>query len=678
MEAAAHGEEAGRLHTTVPHNGRRLLSISAAALCATALVALLSGSGSSESDVASLAQHEPAATDAAGFTVRIVNLFISVHARMRTCALTYPCPTRQRVQSRMQSEKRAALHRTARGALERKAKAQVSALSEELIRSILHDVNADIESREAERMAHVRMHAPSPTRPVAKMWQSKASGELQPLASDKSFAASGFHPASNPQALATTPMKSRGRDAGIARAQLGNSIVAKGELEVNTHCQTFLTGNASADRLEKAGIECARADCKQLKSATGCKFLNVAGVCYSRPGQIYCSLNTGDPNCETKESGAIKRAMYENEPSCDPVQVLTHKQKGVQALVVAPSFTLNHNCERYVERGKERYLEECWNEDCKQSRSSVGCAFVSSAGFCYQSDGQTFCSDNAHSEDPRCIPASNVPPAYLKGKLCKYPAEDDPLQFAFHCTQYLITGLERDLLDCRKEDCLQARRRAPWIPNYEACNGLGCGGLDGCKYLGKEAFCYNTEGQKWCAALDKDDRSALVAQQSKGRCLTSPETPPPFLQEEKCKPEEKPEEKPEAKQYATPHDDPLKLNPNCVSYLETKQTRDLRRCEREDCLQAHSKAGCKYMDSHGFCWTPLGQAYCAKGLDKDRCHTDIGSLPPYLRSGDCQNRAAPLTINRSCQLYTYRKRSRYLWCVPLPLSLVLFYAHPVI
>ena len=46
------------------------------------------------------------------------------------------------------------------------------------------------------------------------------------------------------------------------------------------------------------------------------------------------------------------------------------------------------------------------------------------------------------------------------------------------------------MLYCRKEDCLQARRRAPWVKSYAACNGLGCGGMQGCKYLSKGGFCY--------------------------------------------------------------------------------------------------------------------------------------------------------------------------------------------
>ena len=84
------------------------------------------------------------------------------------------------------------------------------------------------------------------------------------------------------------------------------------------------------------------------------------------------------------------------------------------------SFTLNYNCERYVVRGKQRYLENCRNEDCKQSRSSEGCAFVSSAGFCWQKEGQVFCSDAANSADPRCNPASKIQPRFLQGDLCKY------------------------------------------------------------------------------------------------------------------------------------------------------------------------------------------------------------------------------------------------------------------
>ena len=74
---AAHNEEAGRLHATpvLPTGGRALRTL-AVALCATALAALLCGSRSGASDlVTSLAQHETAAADVAGFAVR--RLFLS-------------------------------------------------------------------------------------------------------------------------------------------------------------------------------------------------------------------------------------------------------------------------------------------------------------------------------------------------------------------------------------------------------------------------------------------------------------------------------------------------------------------------------------------------------------------------------------------------------------------------
>ena len=439
-----------------------------------------------------------------------------------------------------------------------------SALAESsLIRSILNVVTSDIRWRtasDAKQGAHVRTSTRETQRPHAR----------------NAFLPTGFHSARHRQVLAAKPVNVRVQNASItseARAQLwgtdsSEAAVPGASLEVDKDCEKFQAGTLSKYRLETAGRACALSDCKQLKSATGCKFLNSGGACYSGPGQVYCSLNTADPRCLTKESGAVGKALYENRQSCEPVPVKS-------------PFTLNYNCERYVASQKQRYLQRCRDEDCKQSRSTVGCAYVSSAGFCWQNEGQAFCSDASNVDDPRCNPSAETQPKYLEGKLCKYPAEDDPLQFAFHCTQYLITGRARDLLYCRKEDCLQARRRAPWIKDYQACNGLGCGGLQGCKYLSKEGFCYVTEGQKWCAALDTVDRSALLAQQAKGRCLTSPETPPPFLQEKKCMPKEKP--------------DPLVLNFNCQRYLSSRRERHLAACRKEDCAQVARLAVCLFV-----------------------------------------------------------------------------------
>jgi len=112
--------------------------------------------------------------------------------------------------------------------------------------------------------------------------------------------------------------------------------------------------------------------CAQRLSPAGCKYMNSGGACYTAPGQSYCSLNTADSNCVTKDSGTFERALYEDEKACLPVPS-------------ASPFTLNLNCERFKETKKgARYLTRCQNEDCAQSRTSAGCAFVNSDGFCWQ------------------------------------------------------------------------------------------------------------------------------------------------------------------------------------------------------------------------------------------------------------------------------------------------------
>ena len=112
--------------------------------------------------------------------------------------------------------------------------------------------------------------------------------------------------------------------------------------------------------------------CAQRQSPAGCKYMNSGGACYTAPGQSYCSLNTADSDCFTKDSAAFVRALYEDEKSCLPVPS------------VSP-FTLSLNCERFKETKKgARYLTSCQNEDCAQSRTSAGCAFVNSDGFCWQ------------------------------------------------------------------------------------------------------------------------------------------------------------------------------------------------------------------------------------------------------------------------------------------------------
>ena len=51
--------------------------------------------------------------------------------------------------------------------------------------------------------------------------------------------------------------------------------------------------------------------------------------------------------------------------------------------------------------------------------------------------------------------------------------------------------------------------------------------------------CIHTRIKEWCAAMDGDGNGILDARELKttqGRCIMSPNTPPPYMSERKCKP----------------------------------------------------------------------------------------------------------------------------------------------
>jgi hypothetical protein len=153
-----------------------------------------------------------------------------------------------------------------------------------------------------------------------------------------------------------SPQKRRKKDGASSAAVTSSSPapqppLAGTVLEVSRACQTYQRTNTTWKRKN-----CAIEDCSQFQSSTGCKFLNSDGMCYTTPGQTYCKLNAKDPNCRTKESGAIAKALYEERPECKP------------APPTGP-FTLNLNCGQYSTRRRARYLPECRREDCTQARS---------------------------------------------------------------------------------------------------------------------------------------------------------------------------------------------------------------------------------------------------------------------------------------------------------------------
>ena len=353
----------------------------------------------------------------------------------------------------------------------------------------------------------------------------------------------------------------------------------------------------SSTRRQRYLSTCQAEDCAQARGETGCKYMNEAGFCYVAAGQAFCKANPGDSRCVTSPSVPEPYKQHGECKERDP-------------------FSLNQYCTIYQGRKKERYLRRCQRQDCVQARAQ-NCKYLNAQGFCWSPTGQKACE--ANPSDERCLTSlpNSIEPAYKQSFSCavRKEAEKDPLQVNYYCRKYERRKYGRWLRICADEDCAQAR------------SSLGC------KYMNEKGYCYVESGQNFCSKSPDDKR-----------CLTTlpPSVVPAALKSSRCS-----------------TGDPLELNTNCVRYIERKKTRYLRRCERQDCTQARSQVGCKYMNADGFCYTKPGQEYCATQKDNERCHTEIGSLPPYLRNGDCRQQAVPLTINRSCQRYTYRKRWRY-------------------
>ena len=336
----------------------------------------------------------------------------------------------------------------------------------------------------------------------------------------------------------------------------------------------------------------------QASGKVGCRYMNEAGFCYAASGQEWCASKPGNSRCVT-----------------EPTSMIPYKQQG--ECKERNPFSLNDYCTIYKSSGRKSSLRRCQRQDCVQERKG-DCKYMSAEGYCWSKAGQEACA--ANPADERCVTKldAGVEPPFKQSFACDERQEEakDPLQINYYCHKYQQRQYGRWLRICADQDCAQMRSSI------------------GCKFMDEKGYCYVASGQKFCA--DPDNAADE-------RCISSPPAPPAYEKSSMCM-----------------LDDPLKLNKNCIRYLGYKRTRYLRRCEREDCQQARSKVGCRFMNSDGFCYSPKGQAYCAQGLTKDRCHTDISAMPPYLRNGQCKERVAPLTINHNCQRYSYRKRWRYL------------------
>ena len=152
-----------------------------------------------------------------------------------------------------------------------------------------------------------------------------------------------------------------------------------------------------------------------------------------------------------------------------------------------------------------------------------------------------------------------------------------------YCDRYEKSNRARDLRRCKRQDCAQELSKT------------------GCKYMSKEGYCYRRNGQRYCE--DSPDLEQCLTRDQ----VTDPKRP-------MC-----PQKRVE-----------LKIHRNCDRYKLRKRPRYLRRCELQDCRQAKSEVGCKYMNDDGFCYTAPGQRYCAEdaedaehGAGDPRCLTSV-------------------------------------------------------
>ena len=404
------------------------------------------------------------------------------------------------------------------------------------------------------------------------------------------------------------------KDFGLAASLFGmeqekGTASPETGLDVSQACKRFLKGRSFFKH------SCARSDCDQLRSSTGCKFFNSGGACFTGAGQVFCSLNPGDRNCLTKDQSIVS-PLYEVIKRCR---------------VVPPPdpFSLNFNCARFTDRPRPRYLVKCQDEDCEQSSSEVGCAFVNAEGLCWQKEGQAYCADNPGHQ--KCHRASAVIPRYRERGKCKMIAAGaKSLQLNFNCLRYESTQRSSYLSYCRKEDCKQARSPV------------------GCKYMNAAGFCYVKSGQEYCASFDENGDGNLDSKEMEalqGQCIVNPDLPPPYMQEAECKPTNDP--------------DPLSLNYNCQRYTATRRKRYLSACQRDDCLQSTAQAGCKFKNEAGFCYVPDGQEFCTKHPGNPRCIVTPQAPIPYKQHGTCKEED-PFTLNQYCSIYQARGTQRYL------------------
>ena len=157
--------------------------------------------------------------------------------------------------------------------------------------------------------------------------------------------------------------------------------------------------------------------------------------------------------------------------------------------------------------------------------------------------------------------------------------ESEIFEVNTYCRKYEDGKRPADLLRCEKQDCTQELSEM------------------GCKYMSIEGYCYTRKTQLYCEK-NPDLLQCLTRDQ-----ITNPKRPV-------C-----------PKKQA-----PLDIHLNCDRYKLRGKARYLRRCEQQDCKQAQSKVGCRYINDDGFCYTAPGQRYCkedeeAVGADDPRCRT---------------------------------------------------------
>ena len=428
------------------------------------------------------------------------------------------------------------------------------------------------------------------------------------------------------------------------------------ELILNYYCRRYLDSvgppaTANSRKQQRYLRKCRGQDCQQAKERTGCHYMSSEGFCWTDSGQHFCAKP------ENKESAFCKTSVSEPlHAICEGQGEIAQWERDVMhsgaeepdmsdvSLPEMPT-TVNYYCNKYYKwvekaekQGKldkyevsiQRKLDRCRRQDCRQAQEGrETCTYVNEDGFCYIAPGQQYCDMN--QADPRCFTKDAKPPKQWLHEVCPGPVEveteekDDKrnggeatwprgkahqinmFRVNSFCERYEKRNRARDLRRCQRQDCTQEMRSL------------------GCAFVSKEGYCYRRNGQRFCKDNPTNENCFTREQITNPKRATCPK---------------------KAVQ--------LRINSNCQRYKLRNRPRFLKRCTRQDCVQAKSDIGCQYVNEDGFCYTGPGQKYCAesfksrasrrlllKSEDEDagggdpRCLTEVESpLHPVCKTGE--------------------------------------------